>query len=43
MHAVGARIMGAPTVVGARKIFVRIKTETMGKNANIGLVFVTST
>ena len=33
MHAVGARIMGAPTVVGARKIFVRIKTETMGKNS----------
>ena len=31
MRAVGARIMGAPTVVGARKIFVRIKTETMGK------------
>ena len=35
MHAVSvsARIMDAPTVVGARKIFVRIKTETMGKNA----------
>ena len=36
MHAVGDRKMRSPTLVFAR-------TGTMGKNANIGLVFVTST